>query len=189
MLRKLYCPLVVLAILCGPVLAADNYTIDPDHSLLRFTVSHFLFLTTPGSFNKISGKVLLDRAAQTGSVDVTVDTRSINTAHAERDDNLRSPNFFNAQKYPAASYLSSTIKFDGDVPDSVEGTLTLLGVTKPVTLTITSFQCDIRPADNKEWCTAAASALIKRSDFGMTYAIPLVGDPIKLMFELQAVKD
>lgn len=187
-MRKFYIPLL-FAIWATPALAADTYTIDTEHSVLRFTVSHFMVLTTPGSFNKISGKVTLDRTAKTGSVDVSVDTRSIDTDHGARDDNLRSPDFFNTQKYPAALYQSRTINFDGDVPSSVDGELTLLGVTKPVKLTITSFKCDMRPVDNKQWCNAAASAQIKRSDFGMAYAIPLVGDQVKLMFELQAWHD
>ena len=181
--------LMLFSTFSTPVLAADTYTIATAHSVLRFTVSHFVFLTTPGSFNKISGKVTLDRAAQKGSVDVTVDTGSINTDHAERDDNLRSANFFDVKKYPTALYQSNVIKFNGDVPGSVEGMLTLLGVTKPVTLTITSFQCETRPADNKEWCNTTASAKFKRSDFGMSYSIPLIGDEIKLVIELQAAKD
>ena len=188
-MRKFYCLWALLATLSTPVLAADSYTIDTAHSVLRFTVSHFVFLTTPGSFNKISGKVTLDHAAKTGLVDVTVDTGSIDTDHAARDDNLRSVNFFNVKTYPTALYQSNTIKFNGDVPGSVEGMLTLLGVTKPVTLTITSFQCETRPADNKEWCNTTASAKFKRSDFGMSYSIPLIGDEIKLVIELQAAKD
>ena len=160
---------------------------DPERSALHFTVSHFIFLTTPGRFDKISGKVTLDRTAKNGSMDVTIETSSVNTNHAERDKNLRSPNFFNVAKYPQAVYQSNAVNFTGDSPTSVEGHLTLLGITKPVTLKIETLKCDTPQADHKELCHSTASAQI--ADFGMTYAIPLVGDQIMLMFDLHASRD
>ena len=180
---------LLAAILPFPTCAAESYTIDPERSDLRFSISHFLFLTTHGRFDKISGKVTLDRIAQSGSVDIIIDADAINTDHVKRDENLRSPNFLNSPKYPKIIYQSSAVKFINHNPASVEGNLTLLDVTKPVTLTINNFKCDTRPTDMKELCGATASAQIKRSDFGMTYALPLVGDEIKLEFEIEAYKD
>ena len=181
--------MLLAATLPFPTCAAEIYTIDPEHSDLRFSISHFLFLTTHGRFGKISGKVTLERVAKNGAVDIDIEASSVNTDHAKRDENLRSPNFLNATKYPKISYQSSAVKFINDTPASVEGQLTLLDVTKPVTLTINNFKCDTRPTDMKELCSATANAQIKRSDFGMTYALPLVGDEIKLEFEIEAYKD
>ena len=169
--------------------AAENYLIDAEHSDVRFSVSHFFVLTTPGSFDKISGKITLDRVAKNGSIDVVIEGGSINTNHAKRDENLRSPNFFNTAKYPNVHYQSSAIQFINDTPSSVEGTLTLLGVSKPVTITISAFKCDSGSPGTKERCSATASSQIKRSDFGMKYALPLIGDEVKLMFEIEASKE
>lgn len=181
--------MLLAATLPFPTCAAEIYTIDPEHSDLRFSISHFLFLTTHGRFDKISGKVTLDRVAKNGAVGIDVEASAINTDHAKRDENLRSPNFLNTTKHPLIGYQSSAIQFVNDTPTSVEGKLTLLDVTKPVTLTINNFKCDTRPTDMKERCSATANAQIKRSDFGMTYALPLVGDEIKLEFEIEAYKD
>ena len=183
-----------LLMLFGSVLsfsacAAESYTLNTEHSNARFSVSHFLFLTTPGRFDKISGKITLDRIAKNGSIDVAIEAGSINTDHAKRDENLRSPNFFNTAKHPYAHYKSSAIQFINDTPASVEGTLTLLGVSKPVTLTISAFKCETGSPGTKERCSATASTQIKRSDFGMKYALPLIGDEIKLMFEIEASKE
>ncbi len=131
----------------------------------------------------------LDPVAKTGSVGFTIDAGSINTDIALRDKNLRSPNFFDIAKFPNIIYQSSIVIFSGDSPTSIEGNLTLLGVTKPVTLSINAYKCGPSPKNQKEKCSAVATAQIKRSDFGMTYALPLVGDEIKLVIEIEAYKD
>lgn len=169
--------------------AAESYSVDPAHTYALFSVSHFGYSTMHGRFDKSSGKVTLDRAAKTGTVDITIEAASISTGFAKRDDHLRSPDFFNAAEYPTVTYKSGSIKFKGDTPASVEGKLTLLGVTRPVTLTIDAFKCGPNPMNQKEECGAAASAQIKRSDFGMKAFLPGVGDDIKLEFEIEAFKD
>jgi len=142
-----------------------------------------------GRFDKSSGKVTLDRAAKTGSVDIAIEAASSVPVFAKRDEHLKSPDFFNAAEFPTITYKSSSMKFKGDAPASVEGNLTLLGVTKPVTLTIDAFKCGANPMNKKEECGAAASAQFKRSDFGMKFGLPGVGDDIKLVFEVEAYKD
>ena len=169
--------------------AADSYTADPPHTFALFSVSHFGFSTMHGRFDKSSGKVTLDRAAKNGTVDIAIEAASVSTGFAKRDEHLKSPDFFNAAEFPTIAYKSSSIKFNGDTPASVEGKLTLLGVTKPVTLTIDAFKCGANPMNKKEECGAAASAQIKRSDFGMKTFLPGVGDYIKLEFEIEAYKD
>lgn len=169
--------------------AAESYTADPMHTYALFSVSHFGFSTMHGRFDKSSGKITLDRAAKNGTVDIAIEAASVSTGYAKRDEHLKSPDFFNAAEFPEISYKSSSVKFKGDTPASVEGKLTLLGVTKPVTLTIDAFKCGANPMNQKQECGAAASAQIKRSDFGMKAFLPGVGDDIRLEFEIEAYKD
>jgi polyisoprenoid-binding protein YceI len=162
---------------------------DPQHTYAHFSVNHLGFSTMQGRFDKSSGKVTLNRAAKSGSVDVTIEAASITTGFGKRDDHLRSPDFFNVVEFPNLTYKSSAVRFKGDTPVSVEGNLTLLGVTKPVTLTILALKCANHPMKKKELCGADASAQIKRSDFGMKFGLPNIGDDIKLVFEVEAYKD
>lgn len=189
MLKHTAIAVMLLASLPLAAHAADSYTIDPPHTYAHFSVSHLGFSTMQGRFDRSSGKVTLDRAAKNGSVSIEIETASISTGFAKRDDHLRSPDFFNAAEFPRITYKSNTIKFNGDTPASVEGSLTMSGVTKPVTLTIDAFKCGPNPMNKKEACGANASAQIKRSDFGIKYGLPGVGDDIKLMFEVEAYKD
>ncbi len=187
MRNKIYIALAALMPLS--VLAADNYTIDSSHTYPNFTISHLGFSTMHGRFDKTSGTVTLDRAAKKGSVEVSIETASISTGFAKRDDHLRSPDFFNAAEFPAITYKSTTMHFNGDVPDSVDGNLTIMGVSKPVTLKIDSFNCGVHPMSKKDVCGAGASTQIKRSDFGVNYGLPAVGDDVNLVFEIEAVKN
>ena len=189
MFKRKSMALLMLSSLSLSAVAAESYTIDPAHTYPYFSVSHLGFSTMQGRFEKSSGKVTLDRAAKKGSVDISIEASSINTAWAKRDEHLRGPDFFNTAEYPTVTFKSSTVKFKGDAPSSVEGNLTMLGVTKPVTLTIHSFNCGTHPMSKKDLCGADASTQIKRSDFGMKFALPNVGDDIKLVFEVEAYKD
>ncbi len=189
MLNRNCIAVLLFASLPGIAHAAESYTIDPAHTYPHFSVSHLGFSTMQGRFDRSSGKVTLDRAAKKGTVEIAIDAGSISTGWAKRDQHLSGPDFFNAPEYPTISYKSSAIKFKGDTPSSVEGNLTLLGVTKPVTLSIDAFKCGTNPMNQKELCGADVSTQIKRSDFGMKFALPNVGDDIKLVFEIEAYKD
>lgn len=180
-----------LVALCGAnsAVAADSYTLDSSHSFPRFTINHFGFSTHHGQFNKTAGKLVLDRTAKTGSLEVTVQTASIGTGDPKLEDHLRSPDFFNVEKFPTMVFKAKTIKFNGDVPASAEGELTLLGVTKPLTLAISKVVCAQHPFYKKEDCGAEASGKLKRSDFGMTKYVPAVGDEVTLIIQVEAIKD
>jgi len=186
--RNLFAALLV-ASLPMAAQAADSYTMDPQHTYANFTISHLGFSIMHGRFEKSSGKLTLDRAAKQGVVDIAIESASVSTGFGKRDDHLKSPDFFNAAEFPSITYKSSAVKFKGDVPASVEGNLTMLGVTKPVTLTIDAFKCGAHPMTKKELCGAAASAQIKRSDFGIKFGLPAIGDDVKLDFEVEAYKD
>jgi len=189
MLKNVFAAITLSIALPVSALAADGYTIDPAHTFPHFTISHLGFSTMHGRFDKTSGKVSLDRAAKSGSVDIAIETASISTGFAKRDEHLRGPDFFNAAEFPAISYKSTAVHFKGDTPVSVDGNLTISGVSKPVSLNIDAFNCGTNPMSKKDTCGAAASAQIKRSDFGVKYGLPNVGDDVKLEFEIEAIKD
>lgn len=169
--------------------APENYTLDPTHTYLHFGISHLGFSTMHGRFDQSSGHFSIDQTAKTASVKVNIEASSINTGLEKRDDHLRSPDFMNAVEFPIVTYQSTTVKFEGDNPAVIEGNLTLLGVTKPVTLTITAFKCGTNPMNNRAMCGMDAVGSMKRSDFGMTYALPGVGDELKLTIEAEGYKD
>jgi polyisoprenoid-binding protein YceI len=171
------------------VWAADSYTVDPRHTHPSYEISHFGWSTQRGRFDEASGKISLDRAAKTGSVEVTIQVASVSTGVAKLDDHLKSEDFFNAAKFPTMTFKSKTVHFNGDKPSAVDGDFTLLGVTKPVTLAISAFQCAPNPFLKKDACGADATATIKRSEFGMTKYVPGLGDDVKLVINVEAIKD
>ena len=172
-----------------PAFAADTYSADGAHTYPSFEVSHLGYSMARGRFDKTTAKVSLDRAAKSGTVAVSIDSGSVNTGWAKRDDHLRGEDFFNVAKFPAMTYRSSALKFDGDRLVGVEGELTLLGVTRPVALTVTGFRCGAHPMNKKELCGADAVTTVKRSDFGMKYGLPAIGDDIRIAIAIEAFKD
>ena len=181
--------LTVAAAACGTVFAADSYTIDQGHTFPRFEVSHFGFSTHRGQFNKTSGKLVLDRTAKTGSVEITVATASVSTGDPALEEHLRSAEYFDAERFPSMLYKSKSVIFDGDAPVRAEGELTLHGVTRPLTLAIANVKCGMHPIAKKEACGAEVSGKLKRSDFGMTTSVPAIGDDILLRIQVEARKD
>lgn len=184
--------LLALSILlssAGVSAAAESYTLDPTHTYPHFAISHLGFSSMHGRFDRTSGRFTIDRAARTGSVEAIIETASLSTGLQKRDDHLRSPDFFNTAEFPQAIYKSIAVRFNGDTPAMVEGNLTLLGVTRPVTLTIVAFKCGVNPMNKRAMCGIDAIANLKRSDFGMKYALPGVGDDLKLTLEVEAYKD
>jgi len=175
----------------APLLAAPvSYTVDPEHTFPSFEAPHIAGISIwRGKFNKTTGKITLDRAAKTGTVDITVDASSFNSGHKKVDEHMTGAEFFDVAKYPTATYKSSSIKFNGDVPSEVDGTLTLHGVSKPVKLKINLFKCIPHPMLKKEVCGADASAEIKRSEFGMGMGADMTGDWVRLAIQIEALRD
>lgn len=169
--------------------APENYTIDPRHTLPSFEVNHLGFSTQRGRFNSTSGKITLDREAKRGTVLVTIDTSSVSTGVPKLEEHLRAEDFFDVARHPTMTFKSSNLKFNGDVPVAAEGELTIRGITKPVTLAITSFKCGPNPVAKRDACGADATVTVKRSDFGMTYALPALGDEVKLLVNVEAFKE
>ena len=130
--------LAALATLPLKAVVAADYTIDPGHTFVSFAINHLGFSTMRGKFDKQSGSLQFDPAAKKASVLIEIDASSIDTGHAKRDAHLQSPDFLNAVENPTITFKSSSATWNGDAPATVTGDLTLLGVSKPVTLTITS---------------------------------------------------
>jgi len=176
--------------LSAPAFAApETFTIDNGHTFPRFSYSHFGFSVQMSRFDKTSGTVVLDSAAKTGSVDVTIDTKSVDTGFAVFNGHIQGEDFLDTARYPTATFKSTAVHFDGDVPTAVDGNLTIKGVTKPVTLTVTSFKQGVNPIVNKDEVGANATVTIKRSEFGAGKYAPNVGDDVTITLAVEALKN
>ena len=161
---------VLTAAMSFNAMATDTYQLDPMHTSPSFETDHFGGLSIwRGKFTKSSGTVVLDRAAKTGTVDVTIDMSSVDIGNDKLDAELVTDKFFDAAKYPTATYKGTQIRFDGDTPVEVIGTLTMHGVTKPVNLKIESFKCIMNPMLKREVCGTESTVTFKRDDFGVDF--------------------
>lgn len=174
----------------APAFAAPvSYKIDPAHTAVAFIVNHVGFSNVIGRFNTVGGDVTFDKdAVEKSVVNVTIDTTSVDTNHAKRDEHLRSPDFFNAKEFPKMTFKSTTIEKTGDKTGKLHGDLTMLGVTKPVVLDVTFNKDGVSPASKLETAGFSARGTVKRTDFGMKYGAPAIGDDIQLLIEVEAVK-
>ena len=182
--------LSVLVALSASVQAApETFIIDNSHTYPHFTYSHFGFSNQSHKFDKTSGKVVLDRAAKTGSVDVTIDATSVNTGYALFNQHIQAADYFDTAQYPTITFKSSKMVFKGDQPVSLAGDLTIKGVTKPVTLDIANFKCMPHPMRKVETCGANAATQIKRSAFNLGKNAPHVSDEVTLTLAIEAFKE
>ena len=167
----------------------ETYTIDPRHTFPSFEVGHFGMSFQRGRFNKTSGKVTLDRAAKSGSVEVVIDVASVDTGLERLEEHIRSEDFLHAASFPTITFKGGQMAFEGDKVKSVSGDLTMRGVTKPVTLNATLFNCGNHPANKKPMCGGEFVANIKRSEWGITKFAPNLADEMTLRIAVEAFKD
>jgi len=180
--------LAVLSVATLPAFAAPEvYNIDPGHTYPSFEADHRGLSILRGKFTRTSGTITLDRAAKTGTVDITIDASSLDFGHEKLNNHAKSPDMFDVAKFPTAVYKGKSMTFKGDVPATVEGELTLHGVTLPLTLVINKFKCIQDQRLKREVCGADASAEFKRSDFGISYGIPNFAPEVKLQIEVEAI--
>ncbi len=178
-----------LALSAMPASAAtETYALDGSHTFPRFSYNHMGFSTQLSRFNKTSGKVELDKAAKSGAVDIVIDMTSVDTGFAAFDQHIQAPDFFDTAKFPTATFKSTKVTFAGDKPATVEGNLTIKGVTKPVTLTLTSFHSMPHPMLKKDAIGANAYTVIKRSEFNAGMYAPGVSDEVRIDIALEAIK-
>ena len=166
-----------------------NYAIDPTHTFVTFEISHFGATVNRARFDKKQGSVQLDKAAKSGKVEITFDMTSVNTGTPSFDKHLQSADLFNAAQHPTMKFVADKFVFNGDKVASVEGQLTLLGKTAPVTLKATQFNCYDSPMLKREVCGGDFEATIDRTAFGLNYGVDW-GFPknVRLVVQIEAVK-
>jgi polyisoprenoid-binding protein YceI len=185
--------LLLLAVPLGALAASQTYVIDPIHSFPNFSVNHIGMTMVHGRFERMTGKIVYDSAAKTGSMEVHVPTSTVSTGDAKRadgarsrDEHLRSADFFNSAEFPDMVFKSTRLNFAGDKLESVEGNLTLVGVTRPVKFQVTHFNCGPHAFSKKPMCGAYVEGSIKRTDFGIKFGVPAISDEVKLAIGVEA---
>lgn len=168
--------------------APATYAIDPTHTFVTFEVKHFGTSTNRGRFDKKSGTVTLDAAAKTGKAEITIETGSINTGTVPFDGHLKSKDFFNAEAFPTATFVGDKFTFDGDKVTEVAGTLTLLGKAGPVVLKALNFNCYENPRLKRQACGGDFETTFSRSAYGMNFGVPGIPDAVKLIIQVEALK-
>jgi len=183
------CLATLLLAASGTALAESvNYAVEPMHTYVTFEVRHFGTSTNRGRFDKKEGSITLDRAAKTGRADITIDTASISSGLALFDSHLRGDNFLRVKEFPTAKFVGDKFSFDGDKVSAVSGTLTLLGKTQPITLNAAHFNCYDNPMLKREVCGGDFEATLQRSAYGMSYGLPGIPDSVKLVIQIEAVR-
>jgi polyisoprenoid-binding protein YceI len=168
--------------------APEKLVLDSHHTKPEFAVSHLGFSTMRGFFKDTTGTLELDRDAKTAKLEAVIKAKSVETGIDGLNEHLQKPEFFNAAQFPTVVVKADKFTFDGDKPVKAEGTLTMLGVTKPITLNIAFNKCDVRGVDNKFDCGAEVTTTIQRSDWGMKAYVPYVGDEVKITVEVEALR-
>ncbi|MDR3394282.1 MAG: YceI family protein [Parasulfuritortus sp.] len=183
---KLLLPSLALVFASSAFAAPETFYLDANHTFPRFSYSHMGYSTQLSRFDKTTGEVVLDSAARTGSVDVVIDTKSVDTGSPLFNEHIQGADFLDTAAYPTATFKSTSVKFDGDKPVAVNGNLTIKGVTRPVTLTVTSFKHAMHPMMKRDAIGANATTTVKRSDFNMGKYAPLVGDDVTIDIAIEA---
>ena len=186
----------LLSVACGAFAGAAaaapvSYEIDPQHTYPSFEADHMGGMSVwRGKINSSAGKIVLDKEAGTGTVDVTMDMKTIDFGIDALNSHAQTPDLFDTAKYPTATYTGKLAKFQNGAPTEVVGTLTLHGVTKPVTLKINSFMCKDHPMKKKEFCGADATATLNRDDFGVDFGKQMgfkMGVTLRIQIEATAI--
>ncbi|KAI5913793.1 YceI family protein [Thauera sp. 2A1] len=185
---RLSAALALSAAAATAMAAPETYVVDSTHTFPRFSYSHFGMSTQLSRFDKTTGTVVLDKAAKTGAVDVVIDMKSVNTGYTTFNEHIQGEDFLDTARYPTATFKSTKVTFDGEKPVSIDGNLTIKGVTKPVTLKVTNFLNMPHPMLKKDAIGADATVVIKRTEFNAGKYAPNVGDDVTITISLEAIK-
>jgi len=188
-MKKLPVALAALFLAARAFATPETFNIEPKHTALLFGYRQLGISGHMHLFDKTSGQIVVDCAAKTGSVDVTIDAKSVDSGYPLLDEYLQDEDFFDTAKYPTIVFKSMKVKFDCNHPGEIEGYLTVKGVTKPASLTVTSFQSMPDQVLNKDAIDAGAVAKFKRSEFNMSKYVPVVSDEVTLIIGMEAVKE
>jgi len=186
---KKYLTLCALSLLCSaPAFSADTFVMDPEYTIPSFEVGHLGFTTQRGRFDKAEGKVILDIPGKKGSVEFIVHTQSLDMGSKAWTIHVSGEGLFDVKRYPTMVFKSDNLIFEGDKVVAAEGQFTLLGITKPLTVTVNHFNCSINALVNKFMCTGDIAGTIKRSDYGMVKYIPTVSDEIRINVPVESYR-
>lgn len=180
--------LVAATTLAVQAARADDYQIDVRHTFPVFEVSHLGISLQRGRFNKVAGKVSIDPAASRGALEITVDAASIDMGFEDWNRQMRSEEWFDTDRFPTLVFKGDRFEFRDGKPVAVDGTLTLLGVTRPLRLTIAGFGCTLNPFNKRTICGADIEARLRRSDFGMTRSLRSIGDEVVIRSPVEATR-
>ncbi len=167
--------------------APETYAIDPSHSVVTFEISHLGTSTHRGRMQAKEGTVTLDRAAKTGTADVTVDVATVSVAVPSFEGVLKGERLFNVTQNPVARFVGDSFAFDGDKIASVTGTLTIMGKSQPATLKATRFNCYESGQLKRQVCGGDFETTIQRSQFGLTNFAAVAPDDVKLLIQIEAI--
>lgn len=179
----------LLAVATAPAVAIEAYNIDPTHTQVEFTYSHFGFSNITGRFDTVESEFIYDVADPTqSSVKVTIPVASISTGVAKLDEHLLGSDFFDAAQFPTATFTSTGVTVAGEGKLAVAGELTIHGVTKPVVMDVTINKVGTHPMTQKPAVGFDASFDIKRSEFGVGGYAPAVSDDVRIEITVEAQK-
>ncbi len=187
-IKHITATLILAAASASALAAPETYVVDTNHTYPRFSYSHLGYSTQLSRFNATTGSVVFDSAAKSGSVDITIDTKSVDTGSALFNEHIQGEDFLDTARFPTATFKSTKVIFKGTKPAKIQGELTIKGVTKPVTLTVTSFQAMPHPMQKKDAIGANAFTVIKRSEFNAGKYAPHVGDEVRIDIAIEAIK-
>ncbi|MDP2880528.1 MAG: YceI family protein [Azonexus sp.] len=171
---------------CLPLANAAEYVIDPAHTYASFEIDHLGFSTQRGQFNSSSGIVEFDAEEKTGRIDISIETASLDTGFELRDDVLRGDDWFKARDFPYIFFRSQKLIFSEEKLSAVEGSLVMLGESRPLRLEVTRFKCGLNVASRQRGCGADAVGVLRRSEFGLSNGIPFIGDEVRLRVQVEA---
>ena len=188
-ISRLITTLALSAAVVAPAFAAPvSYGVEANHTFPRFSYTHLGFTTQQSRFDKTTGTVVYDKEGRTGSVNITIETSSVSTGSTLFNQHIQAEDFLDTAKYPTVTFKSTKVNFDGDKPVSIEGDLTMKGITKRVTLTVTRFLAAPHPIQKKDTIGADAYTIVKRTDFNMGKYAPAVSDEVRIDIAIEALK-
>jgi polyisoprenoid-binding protein YceI len=189
MLRRFLIAIALLSLSAAAFAQVETWKIDPMHSAAQFSVRHMGISTVRGQFQKVSGTVGYDAKdpAKT-TIDTTIDATTVDTRVDMRDNDLRSPNFLDVQKYPAITFKSKRAAAAGAGKLKITGDLTIHGVTKEVELDVDGPSAPMKDPSGTSHMGASATTTVNRKDFGVNGAATMVGDEITITIDVEVVK-
>lgn len=189
MMPRILIAAVAMALSSGFAWAMDKYTVDSTYTIPTFEISHLGITTQQGRFDKATGTIYLDLAAKKGSVEIIIDTTSLNMSSRAWTRHLAEPELFDSAKHPTMVFKSSMLTFREGKVVAADGEFTMKGITRPLRVEVSGFRCLSVRGGAGSICGGDVTATVKRSDFGITQYIPEVSDEIKIRVPIEAFRD